>query len=138
MSSPTSSSPEVAVAPADQLSERVSKMLHKIEKELDEVDASIGSKMHVLDTDDDGVISEAELLEAVSFLKEQLGGCQVHRVRCLDRDGSGMTTSRQLVCAVHTGLNAVRWLSPQHAHRCVLNSLYPASQFHSHSLEQNA
>ncbi|MEW5310737.1 MAG: hypothetical protein WDW38_002505 [Sanguina aurantia] len=68
----SSSSPEVA-APADQLSERVSRMLHKIEKELDEVDASIGSKMHVLDTDDDGVISEAELLEAVSFLKEQLG-----------------------------------------------------------------
>lgn len=36
-------------AAADQLSARVAKMLHTIEKELDEVDASIGSKVSVQD-----------------------------------------------------------------------------------------
>lgn len=44
-----------------QLSERVSTMLHNIEKELDAAEAKIGQKMKVLDVDDDGHITKEEL-----------------------------------------------------------------------------
>ena len=64
-------------APADKdlapLSERVSAMLQSIEKELDTVEMSIGKKMSFLDTDGDGVISQQELEQAVSYLKTNLG-----------------------------------------------------------------
>lgn len=38
------------------LSSRVSKFLHKIEKEMDEVDNQIGENMHLIDLDGDGVV----------------------------------------------------------------------------------
>ncbi len=37
-----------------RLGERVSRMLTRIEKELDVVESTIGQRMHVLDTDADG------------------------------------------------------------------------------------
>ncbi|KAG1666318.1 hypothetical protein FOA52_004800 [Chlamydomonas sp. UWO 241] len=55
-----------------RLTDRVSKMLHDIEKELDNVEKSIGSKMRLLDIDNDGIISQQELEHAVRFLREQL------------------------------------------------------------------
>jgi LETM1 and EF-hand domain-containing protein 1 len=62
---------EESAAPKS-LTDRVSKMLHDIEKELDNVEQSIGKKMHLLDTDNDGIISQQELEHAVRFLREQL------------------------------------------------------------------
>lgn len=55
-----------------RLSERVTRMLTSIERELDHVERKIGKSMHVLDTDSDGVISADELANALSFLREQL------------------------------------------------------------------
>lgn len=40
-----------------RLSDRVSKILHRIEKELDEVDGKIGGKLKMIDVDGDGLIS---------------------------------------------------------------------------------
>lgn len=37
-----------------------------------QVDATIGDRMHVLDTDMDGVVSKQEIERAISFLKAQL------------------------------------------------------------------
>ena len=58
---------------AERLADRVPAILTRIERELDAVDARIGEKMHVLDTDDDGMITEAELRAALGFLRDQLG-----------------------------------------------------------------
>jgi LETM1 and EF-hand domain-containing protein 1 len=55
-----------------RLSARISSMLHNIEKELDAADQAIGSKLHVIDTDNDGVISPDELATAVGYLREQM------------------------------------------------------------------
>lgn len=52
-----------------QLADRVSRMLSSIEKELDTVELSIGKSMHILDTDNDGIISPEELEHAVRFLR---------------------------------------------------------------------
>jgi hypothetical protein len=48
-------------------------MLKDIEKELDNVELSIGNRMHVLDTDHDGIITQQELEHAFRLIKEQLG-----------------------------------------------------------------
>jgi hypothetical protein len=48
-----------------RLQERVSKILHRIELELDAAEAAIGNKMRVIDLDNDGLISEAELQTAL-------------------------------------------------------------------------
>lgn len=69
--SPGATAPKEDSAP-NFLANRVSKMLANIEKELDKVEQSIGGRMRILDTDNDGVISQQELLDAVRFLKEQL------------------------------------------------------------------
>ena len=58
---------------AARLSGRVPAILARIERELDAVDARIGERMHVLDEDNDGVISEEELKRALGFLRESLG-----------------------------------------------------------------
>jgi LETM1 and EF-hand domain-containing protein 1 len=47
-------------------------MLHNIELELDAADVQIGSKLHIIDTDNDGVISPDELATAVGYLREQM------------------------------------------------------------------
>jgi LETM1 and EF-hand domain-containing protein 1, mitochondrial len=54
------------------LEERVSGILHRIEKELDEADRAIGGSMHVIDADGDGLISRDELQQALRFLKGSL------------------------------------------------------------------
>ena len=55
-----------------RLNDRVSRMLKDIEKELDNVELSIGNRMHVLDTDHDGIITQQELEHAFRLIKEQL------------------------------------------------------------------
>jgi LETM1 and EF-hand domain-containing protein 1, mitochondrial len=58
---------------AERLADRVPAILTRIERELDAVDARIGEKMHVLDTDGDGVVTEGELRAALGFLRDNLG-----------------------------------------------------------------
>ena len=58
-----------------KLNDRVSKMLKEIELELDNAELSIGNRMHVLDTDRDGIISQQELEQALTLIKEQLSEC---------------------------------------------------------------
>ncbi|KAK9846594.1 hypothetical protein WJX81_007347 [Elliptochloris bilobata] len=56
-----------------RLADRVTGILSRIEEELDHVDSRIGEAMHVLDADNDGLISTEELQTAMGFLREQLG-----------------------------------------------------------------
>lgn len=57
----------------DRLSNNVSNILARLEGELDSVDSTIGESMHVLDLDNDGLISREELATAMSCLQSQLG-----------------------------------------------------------------
>lgn len=56
-----------------RLEERVTGILKRVEKELDVADSKIGSKLRVLDLDNDGVVSQDELRSAMRFLRQQMG-----------------------------------------------------------------
>jgi Ca2+-binding EF-hand superfamily protein len=60
------------LAAPQRLEERVNGILLRIEKELDQAEQSIGSSMHVIDLDNDGLISKDELARAMRFLKKNL------------------------------------------------------------------
>jgi hypothetical protein len=99
-----------SVRPADEqertdritqhVSDRVKKMLIRIESDLDKAEEHIGEKLHLLDTDNDGVISKKELEDALKFLDQELteeemqqlqvrGAC----VRCFVSAGHGAACS---------------------------------------------
>lgn len=61
------------IVPQKRLADKVSGILSRIEAELDAVDEKIGERMHILDLDNDGLISRDELETAMSFLGDQLG-----------------------------------------------------------------
>jgi LETM1 and EF-hand domain-containing protein 1 len=61
------------IVPQKRLADKVSGILTRIEHELDVVDEKIGERMHILDLDNDGLISREELETAMGFLREQLG-----------------------------------------------------------------
>merc|ERR1719399_2343511 len=63
--------PEESVA--SNLSGKVSKMLKRLDKELDSVEQKVKTTMKVVDKDDDGLVTRDELLGALGFLKEELG-----------------------------------------------------------------
>ena len=56
----------------DRVNERVNKMLAGVRKDLEEADETIGGKLHVLDTDNDGRISVEELKRVGGVLAEAL------------------------------------------------------------------
>ncbi|KAL3698919.1 hypothetical protein R1sor_016941 [Riccia sorocarpa] len=55
------------------LIERVDAMLHKLEKELDDVEATIGDRWRILDRDYDGKVTPEEVAAAAMYLKDTLG-----------------------------------------------------------------
>jgi hypothetical protein len=55
-----------------QVENRVKNMLIRIEADLDTAEDNIGQKLHLLDTDKDGVISREELQDALKFLQDEL------------------------------------------------------------------
>ncbi|GAB4835338.1 hypothetical protein Ancab_000249 [Ancistrocladus abbreviatus] len=52
---------------------RVDAMLHKLEKEIDDVDAKIGDRWRLLDRDYDGKVTPEEVASAAIYLKDTLG-----------------------------------------------------------------
>ena len=56
-----------------RLEDRIGSILKRVERDLDDVEKKIGDKFKLLDTDNDGIISQEELQLALGFLKEQLG-----------------------------------------------------------------
>ena len=55
------------IVPAKRLSDKVSGILQRIETELDAVDEKIGERMHILDLDNDGLVSTWCQYAAQSF-----------------------------------------------------------------------
>ncbi|KAL0552042.1 hypothetical protein IC582_011135 [Cucumis melo] len=52
---------------------RIDTMLHKLEKEIDDVDAEIGDRWRLLDRDYDGKVTAEEVASAAMYLKDTLG-----------------------------------------------------------------
>ncbi|MQL70389.1 hypothetical protein Taro_002716 [Colocasia esculenta] len=55
------------------LIDRVDAMLQKLEKEIDDVDATIGNRWQLLDRDHDGKVTPEEVASAAMYLKDTLG-----------------------------------------------------------------
>uniref|UniRef100_A0A0D9W6P9 Mitochondrial proton/calcium exchanger protein n=1 Tax=Leersia perrieri TaxID=77586 RepID=A0A0D9W6P9_9ORYZ len=55
------------------LIERVDAMLQKLEKEIDNVDAQIGNRWQLLDSDRDGKVTPEEVAAAANYLKDTIG-----------------------------------------------------------------
>lgn len=64
-----------------QVSDRVKSMLIRIEADLDKAESRIGKKLHLLDTDDDGVISRSELQDALKFLQDELSPTEMEELQ---------------------------------------------------------
>ena len=53
-----------------RLADKVSSILNRIEKELDEADTNIGEAMHVLDLDNDGLVRHSQSLQVLEMLRD--------------------------------------------------------------------
>ncbi|GAQ85898.1 hypothetical protein KFL_002600060 [Klebsormidium nitens] len=76
--------------PSQALIKRVDSLLHKLEKEIDDVDAKIGDRWRILDRDYDGKVSPDEVAAAAAFLKSELGEEPVQQLianLAKDKDG---------------------------------------------------
>ena len=76
-----------------QVSDRVQKMLIRIEEDLDKAEAAIGGRLHLLDKDNDGVISRSELQQALSFLQEEVSEEEMHQLQTMLGDRELITVS---------------------------------------------
>jgi len=56
----------------ERVTAHVTKLLHSIEHELDSMGSEIGNRMHVLDVDNDGVVTTDELEKALGYIRTQL------------------------------------------------------------------
>lgn len=52
---------------------QVDAMLQKLEKEIDDVDARIGNRWQLLDSDRDGKVTPDEVAAAANYLKDTIG-----------------------------------------------------------------
>ena len=58
---------------SSSLINRIDAMLHKLEKEIDDVDAKFGDRWRILDRDYDGKVTPDEVTAAALYLKDTLG-----------------------------------------------------------------
>jgi LETM1 and EF-hand domain-containing protein 1 len=73
-------------------------MLHKLEKELDDVDIKIGDRWRILDRDYDGKVTAEEVAAAAMFLKDSLDKESVHElISNLAKDPDGKILVEDIV-----------------------------------------
>lgn len=77
---------------------KVDSMLHKLEKELDDVDQKIGSNWKILDTDHDGKVTPEEVAAACQVLRRSLGDDPVAElISSLAKDQDGKILVEDIV-----------------------------------------
>ncbi|KAL5216020.1 hypothetical protein ABZP36_007421 [Zizania latifolia] len=80
------------------LIERVDAMLHKLEKEIDDVDARIGNRWQLLDSDRDGKVTPEEVAAAANYLKDTTGKDGVQElISNLSKDKEGKILVEDIV-----------------------------------------
>jgi LETM1 and EF-hand domain-containing protein 1 len=82
---------------ASKLTRKVNDMVAEIEKELKAVEEKIGDKMHVLDRDCDGLITVAEVVQALDMLQTGVPKEAIIKlVAEMDIDGDGLISVKEL------------------------------------------
>ncbi len=83
----------------DRMRKKLDAMITNIEMELEKVDKSIGSRLNVLDQDNDGIITDAELKAAVrDYLRAHNTETDVDWVvQQIDQDKDGKISRHELV-----------------------------------------
>ncbi|XP_038889926.1 mitochondrial proton/calcium exchanger protein [Benincasa hispida] len=77
---------------------RIDTMLHKLEKEIDDVDAKIGDRWRLLDRDYDGKVTAEEVASAAMYLKDTLGKEGIQEIISnLSKDREGKILVEDLV-----------------------------------------
>ncbi|KAJ9505326.1 hypothetical protein QJQ45_005737 [Haematococcus lacustris] len=89
-----------------QLGERVSRMLASIEQELDSVETKIGRRLHVLDTDQDGMVTHEELEQAMGFLRAQMDPDQLQQLLVQLREAASKGAASQPTTAIAVSVGA--------------------------------
>ncbi|KAJ3119256.1 hypothetical protein HK098_005628 [Nowakowskiella sp. JEL0407] len=83
------------------LSERVTKMISKIEKELIKYDSEIGSKLNLVRPDDGGTITIEELQEALKVINDHPDDERIKKiVKALDADQDGRVALHEIMALV--------------------------------------
>ncbi|CAG8450501.1 5301_t:CDS:2 [Acaulospora morrowiae] len=75
-----------------RLGSRLEKMIHKIDKELEQYDSEVGSKLNIIQANESGQISVSDLEEALRIIKHTPGDNETIKkiVLKLDADGDGL------------------------------------------------
>ncbi|KAG6586138.1 Mitochondrial proton/calcium exchanger protein, partial [Cucurbita argyrosperma subsp. sororia] len=77
---------------------RIDTMLHKLEKEIDDVDAKIGDRWRLLDRDYDGKVTAEEVVSAAMHLKDTLGKEEIQEIiSSLSKDREGKILVEDIV-----------------------------------------
>ena len=72
-------------------------MLHRLDKELDDVEQKVKTTMKVVDKDDDGLVTKEEVLGALGFLKEEMGEEDLQNlIERLDHIAQSSSTTDQI------------------------------------------
>ncbi|KAG8096587.1 hypothetical protein GUJ93_ZPchr0013g36412 [Zizania palustris] len=89
------------------LIERVDAMLHKLEKEIDDVDARIGNRWQLLDSDRDGKVTPEEVATSANYLKDTTGKDGVQElISNLSEDKEGKILVEVLVDSIYASETA--------------------------------
>ncbi|KAJ3414541.1 hypothetical protein HDV05_006455 [Chytridiales sp. JEL 0842] len=83
---------------ADSVSDRLDKMISKIENELQKYDAQIGSKLNLIRPDERGRLSVSDLEEVLKVIRDNPGDERIKLiVKRLDSDGDGVVSIPELL-----------------------------------------
>mmetsp|Transcript_8442 Transcript_8442/g.11650 ORF Transcript_8442/g.11650 Transcript_8442/m.11650 type:complete len:597 (+) Transcript_8442:104-1894(+) len=82
---------------ASRLKSKVDKMVESLEKDVEEAEKIVGSKLNIIDKDFDGVVSTEELREVLSVMKDKLTEEKfLQIINRLDADKDGKITVAEL------------------------------------------
>lgn len=87
-----------------RLKKRIENMVVKIEVQLSKAEIQIGDKLHLLDKDNDGILSQEEIVECLQqVLKRQITNEEAEELAiAMDTDGDGVLTVKELVSWLET------------------------------------
>jgi len=87
-----------------RLKKRIENMVDKIEVQLSKAEIQIGDKLHLLDKDEDGILSQEEVVECLQqVLKREITNEEAEELfLAMDTDGDGVLTVQELVAWLET------------------------------------
>eukprot|EP01117_Protostelium_nocturnum_P001642 TRINITY_DN1200_c0_g1_i1.p1 TRINITY_DN1200_c0_g1~~TRINITY_DN1200_c0_g1_i1.p1 ORF type:complete len:652 (-),score=203.33 TRINITY_DN1200_c0_g1_i1:392-2347(-) len=85
-----------------QLESRLDLMVQALEKEVETIEQTLGTKLNILDKDNDGVISTAELESAISLLNEKISPEKYQELlKQFDSDRDGKISLKEILSTIN-------------------------------------